>query len=77
MPQFSENKSITYKNREIDNGSGSKMNDEVVAAIMGALMAFMSTHAVTDLKIKSIRRTGTVSPVWNIAGRNEYLASKL
>jgi len=74
------NKGFNYTIRKIDNGSeenAASLNEEVVAAIMGALMAFMSDYAVSDLKIKSIRRTGTVSPVWNIAGRQEYIAAKL
>lgn len=50
---------------------------ELVAVIMAALMNVLSTDAVSDLKIKSIRRIGRNSPVWNLAGRDEYIAAKL
>ncbi len=50
---------------------------ELVAVIMAALMNVLSANAVSDLKIKSIRRVGRNSPVWNLAGRDEYIAAKL
>lgn len=50
---------------------------EIVAAIMGALMSMLSVRSIDDLHIKSIRRLGRNSPVWNLAGRDEYIASKL
>lgn len=52
-------------------------NEEIVAAIMGAVMAMMQSDVRTDIRIKAIRRIGRTSPVWNIAGRDEYLAVKL
>lgn len=52
-------------------------NGELVAVITAAIMNMLSGDAVTDLRIKAIRRTGRNSPVWNIAGRDEYLAMKL
>ncbi len=50
---------------------------ELVAVIMAALMNMLSANAVSDLRIKSIRRVGRNSPVWNIAGREEYISAKL
>ncbi|MCX7772596.1 MAG: OadG family protein [Clostridia bacterium] len=50
---------------------------ELVAVIMAALMHMMSNEASSELRIKSIRRIGRNSPVWNTAGRDEYIMSKL
>ncbi|MGI6085036.1 MAG: OadG family protein [Acetivibrionales bacterium] len=50
---------------------------EIVAVIMAALMNMLSDSSAGELRIKSIRRTDRRSPVWNVAGRNEYIASKL
>lgn len=54
-----------------------KDDGELVAVIMAALMNMLSGQAVSDLRIKSIRRIGRTSPIWNTAGRDEYIASKL
>ena len=50
---------------------------EIVAVIMAALMSMLSYQSNDGLHIKSIRRVGRNSPVWNVAGRDEYIASKL
>ena len=52
-------------------------NGELIAVIMAALMNMLSDEVSSELKIKSIRRIGRNTPVWNIAGREEYIASKL
>jgi len=52
------------------------MDNEIVAVIMAALMNILD-GSTGELRIKSIRRTNRRSPVWNIAGRDEYMASKL
>lgn len=66
-----------------ENESAVSLNDnkkaddrEIVAVIMAALMNMMDRPS-SGLYIKSIRRSGRNSPVWNLAGRDEYLASKL
>lgn len=79
---FGNNKSVEHEHSSRNESAASyynndNNNEEIVAAIMGALMSFMGADAISDLKIKSIRRLGRTSPVWNIAGRDEYLASKL
>ncbi|NLX64680.1 MAG: hypothetical protein GX022_07920 [Clostridiaceae bacterium] len=51
-------------------------DNEIVAVIMAALMNILN-DSTGELRIKSIRRTNRRSPVWNIAGRDEYIASKL
>ena len=48
-----------------------------VAVIMAALMNMLDHKSTGELKIKSIRRTDRRSPVWNVAGRDEYIAAKL
>lgn len=50
---------------------------EIVAVIMAAVLSMMSVRNLGDLQIKSIRRIGRHSPVWNTAGRDEYITSKL
>ncbi|HOK43388.1 MAG TPA: hypothetical protein PLD49_06955 [Thermoclostridium caenicola] len=52
-------------------------NEEVVAAIMAALACAMGTGATSSLRIRSIRRVGQNAPVWCLAGRESYIASKL
>lgn len=54
-----------------------EINDEVVAAIMAAIVSAMGSSAANGLRIKSIRRTGMNAPVWCVAGRESYIASKL
>ncbi|MGI6050842.1 MAG: OadG family protein [Acetivibrionales bacterium] len=49
---------------------------QIVAAIMAALMNILS-ETKGELRIKSIRRTGRNTPVWNLAGNDQYIASKL
>lgn len=58
-------------------GQDIKDDGELVAVIMAALMNMLSGDVLSDLHIKSIRRVGRTSPIWNVAGRDEYLASKL
>lgn len=50
---------------------------EIVAVIMAALASMLFGQSGSGLHIKSIRRVGRNSPVWNVAGRDEYIASKL
>ncbi|HBR02896.1 MAG TPA: hypothetical protein DD738_09805 [Ruminiclostridium sp.] len=51
------------------------VDGELVAVIMAALSTMLSDK--NDLQIKSIRRIGRTSPVWNLAGRDEYIATRL
>jgi len=76
-PNNNENTSKNESAASLYNNTVSDNNEEIVAAIMAALVSFMGANAVSDLKIKSIRRLGRTSPVWNLAGRDEYIASKL
>ena len=50
---------------------------ELAAVIMASLMSFMDVHSSSDLNIKSIKRIGRNTPIWNTAGRDAYIASKL
>lgn len=52
-------------------------NPEIVAVIMAAVMSMMGSGISSELRIKSIKRIGIHSPIWNTAGRSEYIASKL
>ncbi len=49
---------------------------ELIAVITAAIMAGME-RPNTNLVVKSIKRVGHTTPIWNVAGRNEYILSKL
>lgn len=51
-------------------------DNELVAVIAAALQAY-SAESRCNLVIKSIKRTGITSPVWNKTGRMERLSRKL
>jgi len=57
--------------------SHAAINEEVVAAIMAAISCVLGTGATSNLRIRSIRRVGQNAPVWCLAGRESYIASKL
>ncbi|NLI39001.1 MAG: hypothetical protein GX384_06645 [Clostridiaceae bacterium] len=52
-------------------------DEEVVAAIMAAIIAAMGPGASNGLRIRSIKRLGTNAPVWCVAGRQTYISSRL
>lgn len=74
---FKENPSKIESAVAAHSSETSKDDGELVAVIMAALMNMLSGDVVSDLRIKSIRRIGRHSPVWNTAGRDEYIASRL
>jgi sodium pump decarboxylase gamma subunit len=49
---------------------------EIVAVITAAIMAYMQDSGI-GLKVRSIKRIGHTTPIWNIAGRNEHILSKM
>lgn len=51
-------------------------NTELIAVITAAIMACMQDSG-TGLRVRSIRRIGHTTPIWNIAGRNEQILSKI
>jgi len=58
--------------------SGSDLpTDELVAVITAAIMATVNASPGYNIRLKSFRRIPQTTPVWNIAGRNEYIAGKL
>lgn len=76
----SQNEAALSENRSRSESAASLQNQndsEIVAVIMAALMDILSGTYPGELRIKSIRRTDRRSPVWNIAGRDEYIVSKL
>jgi len=52
------------------------INPEIIAVITAAIVASMGSSGA-GFKVKSIKRIGHTTPVWNVAGRNEYILSKL
>ena len=76
----SQNEAVLNENTSRNESAVSLQNQndgEIVAVIMAALMNILSDSSTGELIIKSIRRTNRRSPVWNIAGRDEYIVSKL
>ena len=49
-------------------------NTEIIAVISSAVMACMQGSS-TGLRVRSIRRIGHTTPIWNVAGRNEQTMS--
>lgn len=56
--------------------SSDELTPELVAAITAAIMASMQDSNI-GLRVKSIKRIGHTTPIWNIAGRNEYILTRL
>jgi len=52
------------------------INSELIAVIAAAIAACMSGSG-TGFRVRSIKRVGHTTPVWNVAGRNEYILSRL
>jgi hypothetical protein len=52
-------------------------DEELVAVITAAVMAAMGDESKCGLIIKSIKRTGQTTPLWNRAGRFEHISGKL
>lgn len=73
---INENESRTESAVALQENQDIKNDGELVAVIMAALLSMFSRNVQSDLQIKSIRRIGRRSPVWNLAGRDEYIASK-
>lgn len=49
---------------------------EMVAVITAAVMSSIESNN-TGLRVKSIKRIGHTTPIWNVAGRNEYILTRL
>ena len=52
------------------------LNPELIAVIAAAIAAIMGGSS-DGFKVKSIKRIGHTTPIWNVAGRNEYILTKL
>jgi len=52
------------------------LNPELIAVIASAIAAIMSGSG-DGFRVKSIKRIGHTTPIWNVAGRNEYILTKL
>lgn len=63
---------------EVSNSSDSDLpTDELVAVITAAIMSSINASPDYNIRIKSFRRIPQSAPVWNVAGRNEYITGKL
>lgn len=54
-----------------------KTDDKELIAVIAAAVAASLNTSVSNLKIKSLKRIGNNSPVWNKAGVNEMINSRL
>lgn len=61
----------------IDDINGNNYQSEITAVISAVIAYYGDSFKDTNLKFKSIKRTMQTSPVWNLAGRNEYISGKL
>jgi len=52
------------------------LNPELIAVIAAAIAATMSGSG-DGFRVKSIKRIGHTTPIWNVAGRNEYILTKI
>lgn len=62
--------------KENPSSTVSGLNPELIAVITAAIAASMGGSG-TDLRVKSIKRIGHTTPIWNVAGRSEYILTKL
>lgn len=74
--------SILY-GTETDDKDGSPVpaidipDTQLVAILTSAVLSYMNARPSIKISIKSIRRTGAASPVWNAAGRIEQVSCRL
>lgn len=69
------NSAVVYsvENKAVESNA---ISSEIVAVITAAIMASMQGNG-TGLHVKSIKRIGHTTPIWNVAGRNEYILTRL
>lgn len=58
------------------NSTDNGLSPELIAVITAAIAACMDSPSA-GIKVRSIKRIGHTTPIWNVAGRNEYILSKL
>lgn len=54
-----------------------EMNEEELIAVLTAAVAASLNQSTYNLQIKSFRRIGQVSPVWNTVSRKEQIENQL
>jgi len=59
------------------NIASNALSSEMVAVITAAVMASIQSNNNSGLRVKSIKRIGHTTPIWNVAGRNEYILTRL
>ena len=59
------------------NIASNALSSEMVAVITAAVMASIDGNNNSGLRVKSIKRIGHTTPIWNVAGRNEYVLTRL
>lgn len=73
----SRNAAENTVSHNVNSGSVAEgINPELIAAITAAIVASMGGSG-TGFKVRSIKHIGHTTPIWNVAGRNEYILSKL
>lgn len=58
------------------SSSVDELSPELIAVISAAIAASMGSSGI-GLQVKSIKRIGHTTPIWNVAGRKEYILSKI
>ena len=67
---------VSVQPAAVDKSTAKTDDKELIAVIAAAVAASLNT-SVSNLKIKSLKRIGNNSPVWNKAGVNEMINSRL
>lgn len=71
-----DNTSVNAQPAVVESNDIKADDKEIIAVIAAAIAASLNT-SVSNLKIKSLKRIGNNSPVWNKAGVNEMINSRL
>lgn len=66
----------TISGPEIKSAVAVNNDTEIIAVITAAVMACMQ-NSNSGIRVNSIRRVGHNTPIWNVAGRNEQVYSKI
>lgn len=72
----SEKKEVVETTNVNASSTLSGLSPELVAVITAAITAHMDNSGA-GIKVKSIKRIRHTTPIWNVAGRNEYILTRL
>jgi Na+-transporting methylmalonyl-CoA/oxaloacetate decarboxylase gamma subunit len=68
---------VANQAEESNSAFESTTDSELIAVLTAAVLSSMKDGYSSNIRIKSFRRVFPSSPIWNLAGRSEYLSGKL